>query len=79
MIEEARFEQWKDGMVSAAFNAWLLGAGKGKSFERYLKEYGLTKPEKPLDETQKKIIAEKALTTAEKIRKADKKRTIKNA
>lgn len=69
MIEEEEAENFKNLMIAASLTSFQLGAGKGKSFKSFIKQYGLSEPEEPITEERKKILIEKALENANKIRK----------
>lgn len=69
MIEEEEAENFKNLMIAASLTSYQLGAGKGKSFKEFIKQFGLTEPEEPVSLERKKQLIEKALENANKIRK----------
>jgi hypothetical protein len=79
MIAKQKLEKWRNQMVSAAFTAWLLGAGSSESlsFQDLLRKYDLKEPTEPVSEKSKAKMVDKALTTAEKIMMADLQQNVK--
>jgi hypothetical protein len=74
MLDKIRVQQRKDVLIGAAFSAWLQGAGDKKSFDEFLRHYGLVEKEKPVTKEVKKAKIKKAMSIAERIMKMDRKR-----
>jgi hypothetical protein len=70
MLDRQRQETEKAGMVSAAFNAWLMGAGQKLPLKKYLKQFNLIDPEPEITPEQKEAIKNEAISKADKILRA---------
>lgn len=72
MIEEEHAAQFKDSMTCAAFVAWQAGRQSGAisehtGFDKYLKNLGLADGPAPLTPEERKAMAAKAVSKAERI------------
>jgi len=73
MIGKERERRLKETMISAAFTAWLQGAGPEKTFPQFLRHYGLAEAEPIMSKDEKRLAVRKAKQTAERIIKMDRK------
>lgn len=74
MIGKERERRFKEGMVCAAFTAWLQGAGPDKTFPQFLRYYGLAEKGPGMSKEARKAAIEKAHRTAERVMAMDKVR-----
>ena len=74
MLEKKRVQQSKDLLIGSAFGAWLQGAGEKKTFEEFIRHYGLVEKAKPISKEAKKAVLKKAKSIAERIMKMDRKK-----
>jgi hypothetical protein len=77
MIESEKAEDYKWRMEAACFTAWQLGAGSGKSLNEYLRQFGLSDEPIKLTKEQIKIMAQRAIEKAERVRIQDQMRNKK--
>jgi hypothetical protein len=73
-IEKEKAEEQKQKMIAAAFTAWQTGTGGSIGFNAYLQRYGLAPETAQMTDGQREAIKNRALATAERIRKADLKK-----
>jgi hypothetical protein len=73
MIEAERSENQRNLMIAAGYTAWHLGAGEGKTFQQFLSGCGLMPEIDSLTQGQKEVLIDRALSIADRIKKADKK------
>lgn len=74
MQEKDSTKKLKERMTCAAFTAWLMGVDSKKTFEQFLRHYGLIEKEKPASKDATKIAINKAKSIAERIMAMDRKR-----
>jgi hypothetical protein len=67
LIQEFKKEEAKTQMIAQTWNAWLMGAAPGKTFDWMLTNYGLKEKPAPLTPEQRHAIAEKNYADAAKI------------
>lgn len=75
-LEEIQAENFKNRMEAAAFTAWL-GSSSNKSFTQYLQALGLQDKTEQISGEMRKKLAARAVSIAERIKSADKKRKSK--
>jgi hypothetical protein len=79
LIQEIRAEDARGQMIAQTWNAWLMGAAQGKTFEWMLIHYGLKEKPPPLTAEEKHEIAKAAYANAANIIALDSKRRDRHA
>jgi hypothetical protein len=74
LIQEIRAEDARNQMIAQTWNAWLMGAAPGKTFDWMLTNYGLKEKPPPLTKEERHEIAQKAYADAANIIALDSKR-----
>ena len=78
MIEAEEKKRAKADFTTAAWAAWLGGAGDKKTFRQFLAAVGLAEKEKPITKEQQKAMIEKSNAIADRILAMSKRGKRKN-
>jgi hypothetical protein len=71
LIQEIRMEEVKGQMIAATWNAWLMGAAPGKSFDWMLTTYGFKEKPPSLTPEERREVAKQAYKNAADIIELD--------